>query len=102
MRAVLTAVAAFGALSALSAGAEAHSLHYVVHHARIAREAQPTQYMTAGFAKPAPMMVEASRRSWIHAPRDDDSANAKNPALPWYERGRGQETGGPDRMEIGE
>lgn len=40
------------------------------------------------------------------APRNDffetdaDSANANNPALPPYARGRGQETGGPARELI--
>ncbi|GEO99251.1 hypothetical protein [Methylobacterium haplocladii] len=106
MRSALTALAAFGALGGLSAAAEAHPLHHaahhVAHHAQATRAAQSGQYMSTGFAEPAPMMAEASRRSWIHAPRDDDSANAKNPALPWYARGRGQETGGPDRMEIGQ
>lgn len=32
---------------------------------------------------------------------DTDGANAKNPALPAYARGRGQETGGPARQLIG-
>jgi hypothetical protein len=32
---------------------------------------------------------------------DADGANAKNPALPAYARGRGQETGGPARELIG-
>lgn len=32
---------------------------------------------------------------------DTDSANARNPALPSYEQGRGQETGGPARELIG-
>ncbi|MHC2017686.1 hypothetical protein [Methylobacterium sp. CM6247] len=31
---------------------------------------------------------------------DEDGDNAKNPALPGYERGRGQETGGPARQLI--
>ncbi|PXW51425.1 hypothetical protein [Methylobacterium sp. B4] len=31
---------------------------------------------------------------------DPDSANANNPALPPYARGRGQETGGPARELI--
>jgi hypothetical protein len=31
---------------------------------------------------------------------DEDDDNAKNPALPSYERGRGQETGGPARLRI--
>ncbi|CAO4179182.1 Lipoprotein [Methylorubrum aminovorans] len=31
---------------------------------------------------------------------DTDSANANNPALPPYARGRGQETGGPARELI--
>lgn len=31
---------------------------------------------------------------------DTDSANADNPALPPYARGRGQETGGPARALI--
>lgn len=106
MRSALTSLAAFGILGAVSTIAEAHPLHHVAHHvahhAQAAREARSSQYMSTGFAEPAPMTVEASRRPWIHAPRDDDNANAKNPALPWYARGRGQETGGPDRMEIGE
>ena len=32
---------------------------------------------------------------------DEDGGNAKNPALSVYQRGRGQETGGPARMLIG-
>ena len=32
--------------------------------------------------------------------RDDDSDNAKNPALPSYAQNKGQETGGPGRMQI--
>ncbi len=32
---------------------------------------------------------------------DTDGANAKNPALPAYARGRSQETGGPARELIG-
>lgn len=31
---------------------------------------------------------------------DEDGGNARNPALPPYERGRGQETGGPARNLI--
>jgi hypothetical protein len=34
--------------------------------------------------------------------RDDDSENAKNPALPSYAQSKGQETGGPGRMQIPE
>jgi hypothetical protein len=32
--------------------------------------------------------------------RDDDSENAKNPALPSYAQNKGHETGGPGRMQI--
>ncbi|UGB27050.1 hypothetical protein LPC10_05510 [Methylorubrum sp. B1-46] len=40
----------------------------------------------------------AQRREFFET--DTDSANANNPALPPYARGRGQETGGPARELI--
>ncbi|GJE79088.1 hypothetical protein [Methylorubrum thiocyanatum] len=46
-------------------------------------------------------VVDASASRAIPVLRDNDGANAKNPALPSYERGRGQETGGPARQLIG-
>jgi hypothetical protein len=44
--------------------------------------------------------AQAARPSVPLYAGDEDGDNAKNPALPSYERGRGQETGGPDRMQI--
>ncbi|CAO4156012.1 MULTISPECIES: hypothetical protein [Methylorubrum] len=41
----------------------------------------------------------AARRNGFFE-NDTDSANANNPALPTYARGRGQETGGPARDLI--
>jgi hypothetical protein len=32
--------------------------------------------------------------------RDDDSDNARNPTLPSYAQNKGDETGGPGRMQI--
>ncbi|MCE4225923.1 hypothetical protein HCU64_19400 [Methylobacterium sp. C25] len=105
-RSVLTAAFAFGSLCALSIGANAqpllhHAIHHTSQHAQAVREEQPGPYVNTGFAETPREYEGASRRAWIGGERDDDSANAKNPALPWYERGRGSETGGPARMLIG-
>ncbi len=89
----LLGFALFGAIGAFSISAEAQPLHHVLHHAYGA-------YVNPGFAEPVD--YQPSRRAWIGGARDDDSGNAKNPALPWYARGRGQETGGPARMLIGQ
>ncbi|MCE4224983.1 hypothetical protein HCU64_14570 [Methylobacterium sp. C25] len=64
----------------------------------------------AAQARPVPMpeshyttfdALEAPAREPIIVSPDTDGANAKNPALPSYQRGRGQETGGPARQLIG-
>lgn len=78
---------------AFCVGAQAQDAHRILNHRHDGR------YMSASFDD---VGMEPSRRSWIAGMRDDDGANAKNPALPWYARGRGQETGGPARMLIGE
>lgn len=95
-RSAFVVLAACGGLGTLSA--QAQPLHHALHHV------QGGRYMSSGLVSPEPVASseEASRRAWIGGPRDDDSANAKNPALPWYSRGRGSETGGPARMLIGE
>lgn len=95
-RSALTVLAACGALGLLACAAEAQPLHHL-HHAHHAG-----RYMSTNALQAEPVALMPSRRTWIGGARDDDSANAKNPALPWYSRGRGQETGGPDRMAIGE
>ncbi|MRI55278.1 hypothetical protein D8770_15095 [Methylobacterium sp. DB1607] len=56
----------------------------------------------ASQARPALMPETHTIRFGATTPayRDNDRANAKNPALPAYAQGRGQETGGPARVLI--
>jgi hypothetical protein len=51
-------------------------------------------------AASVPASAQAAHQSVPLYAGDEDGDNAKNPALPSYERSRGQETGGPDRMQI--
>lgn len=78
------ALATMAAAAALPAAASARTLG--PHQGR---------YMTLESAGPA----TASPYGQLGL-EDEDGGNAKNPALSAYQRGRGQETGGPARMLI--
>ncbi|MEE7456517.1 hypothetical protein MPAR168_12970 [Methylorubrum populi] len=84
----LVLFAAFGTLAAASAGADAKA---------VAPERICSGHCTSALAS-AWAAGAAPRNEFFET--DADSANANNPALPPYARGRGQETGGPARELI--
>jgi len=92
-RITATVLIAAGTLVGLADGAFAQTQH-ILHHRYGGR------YMSTASAAPI-VPTTASFASQI-GPRDDDGSNARNPALPAYQRGMGQETGGPARMLIPE
>jgi hypothetical protein len=73
------ALTAFGVVTALNTASYATEYHRVLHQ----NDAYGYGYGDRGL-------------------RDDDSDNAKSPALPSYAQNRGHETGGPGRMQIPE
>lgn len=81
------ALATIAAAAALSGTASARS--FGPSHGR---------YMTLESAGPAAASPAPYGQLSLE---DEDGGNAKNPALSAYQRGRGQETGGPARMLIG-
>lgn len=84
----LVLFAAFGALAASNGSAAAKD----VAPERICSGLCPSALASARTAGATP------RNEFFET--DADSANANNPALPPYARGRGQETGGPARDLI--
>ena len=80
------ALATIAAAAALPATASARTLG--PHQGR---------YMTLESAGPAAASPSSYGQLSLE---DEDGGNAKNPALSAYQRGRGQETGGPARMLI--
>ncbi|MER2252405.1 hypothetical protein ABS772_21000 [Methylorubrum podarium] len=85
--AALVLLTAVGALAAADAGASAKA---------VAPERACSGICTSALT-PA-LTVGATPRNEFEA--DTDFANANNPALPPYARGRGEETGGPARELI--
>ncbi|OHV17711.1 hypothetical protein BK022_03945 [Methylorubrum extorquens] len=86
----LVLLTAVGALAAVTAGASAKA----VAPAQACSGSCTSSLISAWTAGTTP------RDEFFETDTDTDSANANNPALPPYARGRGQETGGPARELI--
>ncbi|MBB2960877.1 hypothetical protein [Methylobacterium sp. R2-1] len=85
---VVVLLTAAGTLAAADIGASA----------KVIAPAQPCSALCiSSLSSPLPVGVVPRSEDFE---TDADYANAKNPALPPYARGRGQETGGPARELI--
>ncbi|POR40042.1 hypothetical protein CRT23_26045 [Methylobacterium sp. V23] len=89
-RTMIATVGIVGAIACSAGASQAHPLAHNLH------ATQDRGDLTTGAISPVSSIHDFGEIG----PRDDDGANARNPALPAYERGMGQETGGPARMLI--
>ncbi|KQP37286.1 hypothetical protein ASF49_22155 [Methylobacterium sp. Leaf104] len=64
-----------------------------------ASQARTVSHPTEDPSTTGSVLPQARSAYWLGG-MDTDSGNARNPALPGYAQGRGQETGGPARELI--
>ncbi|TXN15863.1 hypothetical protein FV219_01645 [Methylobacterium sp. WL122] len=62
-------------------------------------QARTVAHATENPAATGSILPQAQSPDWLGR-MDTDSGNSRNPALPSYAQGRGQETGGPARELI--